>query len=97
MRTLEEIANAPCSGDVIVLRSGHVTYEVLEASLSMQPLLRLSDAVLARRTSVRNDVYEGVGQVLLSKAAWRDLVLFGACAAVQVSNSATVENVESLQ
>jgi len=68
---MEEVATSPIAGDVVVLRSGHVRYEI--KSVDCRPDGRLS----AERSQVRPDhptIY-----VSLQHEVWADLVRFAAC------------------
>lgn len=69
MRSLEDKALRPEYGDVVIMRNGHVRYHVISAA---------EKVVVVDRTSVREHVFDGEHQLMIPRAAWRDLVYFGA-------------------
>lgn len=79
MRTLDEVAVRPQAGDKVIMRTGHVRYEVLEM---------LGDGSLwVTRTNIRTGPYSGgkdgpemAQQLGLCGPVWWDLVTYGASA-----------------
>lgn len=77
MRSIQQVASEPQPGDIVVLTTGKIRYEVDDFHLKIGS--KQSTYVLAtREETFREEPYTRREKVQIGLSAWEDLVRFGA-------------------